>query len=77
MLAISGADTSPDNLVYRMCLEEDTWNAIDRAIAQIMSALQRKWREDPRVAIIGQGRTSTAGELSAGVGLIRRRGLAE
>ena len=51
MLVISRADTSPDNIVHRMRLEEDTWNAIDRAIAQIVSALQRKLREDQRVAI--------------------------
>ena len=51
MLAISGADTGPDNIVQRMCLDEGTWNTIDRVIAQIMSALQRKWREDQRVAV--------------------------
>lgn len=46
MFAISGADTSPENIVHRMCRDHNTWNAIDRAITQIMSALQRKWRED-------------------------------
>jgi len=49
MLAVSGADTSPDNVVHRMCRDENTWNAINKAITQIMSALQRKWRDDQEV----------------------------
>lgn len=29
-----------------MCLEEDIWNAVTRIMTQIMSELQRKWRND-------------------------------
>lgn len=48
MLMVCGLDTSPDNMVERMCLSEDTWNAASRTIAQIMLSLQAKWRTDQR-----------------------------
>lgn len=44
MLLISGMDTTPDNLVERMCREEAIWNAVNTASQQIMSKLQRWWR---------------------------------
>lgn len=48
MLAIIGADTSPDNVVRRMCSDIAKWNAVVGAVTQITSALQRKWRDDQR-----------------------------
>lgn len=46
MLVPSGTDTSPANVVHRVCHDDNTWNAINEAITQIMSALQQKQRED-------------------------------
>ena len=46
MVADSGADITPDNVVGRMCRDENTWNAVNGAVAQIMGALQQKWRVD-------------------------------
>lgn len=48
MLAIVGADTSPVNVVQRMCSELAKWNAVCGAVTLITSALQRKWRDDQR-----------------------------
>ena len=48
MLAIIGADTSPDNVVRRMCSDIAKWNAVVGAVTQITSALQRKWRDVQR-----------------------------
>lgn len=50
MLAESITSLSPDNIVERMCREESTWNAVNRAVGQILSSLQRKWREDQRAS---------------------------
>ena len=49
MVAVSGADTTPDNVVERMCRDENTWDAVNGAVAQIMGALQQKWRDDQQV----------------------------
>lgn len=48
LLLACGSDTSPDNLVDRMCLSEDAWSAASRAITQIMLKLQQKWRTKQR-----------------------------
>lgn len=45
-----GMDTTPDNLIDRMCLSEEAWGAASRAITQIMLKLQRKWRTDQRAS---------------------------
>jgi len=37
-----------DNVVEEMGREESTWNAVSRAVSQILVELQRKWREDQR-----------------------------
>lgn len=37
-----------DNIVEEMCRDGATWNAVDRAVTRMLSALQRKWREDQR-----------------------------
>ena len=49
MVAVNGADTTPDNVVERMCRDENTWDAVNGAVAQIMGALQQKWRDDQQV----------------------------
>lgn len=46
MRVVIGEDVTPDNIVERMCNDENTWNSVDRAVRHITSALQRKWRED-------------------------------
>lgn len=46
-----GPDTSPDNLVDRMCQREDAWNAASRAITEVMLKLQQKWRADQRALV--------------------------
>lgn len=43
-----GVDTTPDNLVVRMCLTEGTWRDVCGAITQIVLALQLRWRVDQR-----------------------------
>lgn len=48
MLEIVGGDTTPDNVVQRMCGDASMWNAVSVAVTQIASALQRKWRDDQR-----------------------------
>lgn len=48
MLATCGLDTTPDNLVRRMCKDEVGWNAVLSAIVQIVSELHRRWRVDSR-----------------------------
>lgn len=50
MVDITGVDITPDNIVQRMCSDENVWNAVNRAIVQILSVLQRKWRHDQRVS---------------------------
>lgn len=39
-----------ENVVEEMCREENTWNAVSRTIAQIMSQLQRKWTSDQQIS---------------------------
>lgn len=48
MFATCGRDTTPDNLVQRMCADEFGWNAVSSAITHIVSELQRRWRVDSR-----------------------------
>lgn len=48
MLSVCGLDVSPDNIVERMCLNVDAWNAASSSITQIMLELQAKWRSDQR-----------------------------
>ncbi|XP_065084351.1 uncharacterized protein LOC135706633 [Ochlerotatus camptorhynchus] len=37
-----------ENVVVEMCREKNTWNAVSKAVTQIMSELQRKWTEEQR-----------------------------
>lgn len=48
MKAILGEDVNVDNVIQRMCNDADKWNAVNRIVTQIMSALQRKWRVEQR-----------------------------
>lgn len=48
LLLECGLDTTPDNLVDRMCINASKWNAACRAITQIMLKLEVKWRTDQR-----------------------------
>lgn len=48
MLAISGLDTTPDNIVRRMCQDSAIWSAVSTAVSQIVLALQNRWRLDQR-----------------------------
>lgn len=48
MLATCGVDTTPDNLVQRMCRNAEGWAAVNSAAAQIVLELQRRWRVDSR-----------------------------
>lgn len=48
MLAGCGLDTTPDNLVEKMCRSEGAWGAASRAISQIMLKLQQRWHVDQR-----------------------------
>lgn len=48
MLTVCGTDTTPDNIVERMCSCENTWNVVSRSITQIVLKLQHKWRTDQR-----------------------------
>ena len=40
-----------DNIVVEMCREENTWNAVNRVVTQIMTELQRTWRMDQRTSV--------------------------
>lgn len=46
IITASGEDTTPENIVQRMCNDSNTWDVVSTAISQIMVELQRKWRED-------------------------------
>ena len=46
MLLACGRDTNPDNLVRRMCRDVNIWNAVNTAVTQIVSDLQRQWRAE-------------------------------
>ena len=46
MMAVSGRDTTPDNLVRRMCSQEEVWDAVSTATSRIVRVLQRRWRVD-------------------------------
>lgn len=48
MLTACGRDTTPDNIIERMCQSEDTWRAAQRTVTQIVLILQAKWRTDQR-----------------------------
>lgn len=48
MTAIVGDDVNVENIVLKMCSNEDKWNAVNRSVVQIMSTLQRTWREEQR-----------------------------
>lgn len=39
---------SVTNIVEEMCSDEGTWNAVSSVITQIISELQRKWRDEQR-----------------------------
>lgn len=74
MAVIVGAGVNVDNIVERMCSDEEKWNAVNRTVVRIMSVLQRSWREEQQQVAqgrvgntIGFERNSFAGELSDGV----------
>lgn len=48
LLDACGPDTTPDNLVSRMCQSEITWSVVSTVISQIVLALQQKWRTEQR-----------------------------
>lgn len=62
LLATSGEDTSPDNMIHRMCRDYNIWDTANRVITQIMSALQQKWRNDQRTI----GRTVSGDDPPSG-----------
>jgi hypothetical protein len=45
-----------ENIVDEMCRKENIWNAVSSIVTQIMSELQRKWREDQRSSNAGSRR---------------------
>lgn len=53
-----------DNVVYRMCSNENNWNAVNRMVVQIMSKLQQTWREEQQTHVPeydASGDTSSVG----------------
>lgn len=50
MLASGIGNLNADNIVEEMCQNENKWNAVNRAVVQIMSSLQQRWREDQRMS---------------------------
>lgn len=50
MLTTCGGDTSPDNIIERMCADAECWNAVTTAVTHIMLELQRLWRADQELA---------------------------
>ena len=44
MFIVCGRDTTPDNLVQRMCRDINVWNAVSTTATRIVSDLQRSWR---------------------------------
>lgn len=50
MMAVSGLDTTPDNVVQKMCSDPTIWSAVCVAASQIVLALQDRWRTDQRNA---------------------------
>lgn len=50
MQASSVGNLNANNIITEMCQNEVTWSAVNRSVVQIMSSLQRKWREDQRMA---------------------------
>jgi hypothetical protein len=54
MLAVCGADTSPDNLIGRMCGDRECWAAASAFISAVVLTLQDKWRADQRQAAAEQ-----------------------
>jgi hypothetical protein len=48
MWAVSGQNTTPENLIQRMCGSFDIWNAVAIAASRIVLRLQERWRQDQR-----------------------------
>lgn len=48
MMAVSGLDTIPENLVQRMCSDTVIWSAVSTAASQIVLELQDRWRVEQR-----------------------------
>ncbi|XP_062713362.1 uncharacterized protein LOC134290278 [Aedes albopictus] len=48
MAAIVGVDVNVENIVERMCSDEEKWNVVNRTVVQIMVVLQQSWREEQR-----------------------------
>ena len=46
MVAQTGPNTNVENVVQKMCADENAWNAVANAVAKIMSKLRTKWNED-------------------------------
>ena len=53
-MAANSGDINVHNVIDRMCSDEIAWDAVDKAVVQIMSALQRKWREEQRTTVLGE-----------------------
>ncbi|XP_058456426.1 uncharacterized protein LOC131433838 [Malaya genurostris] len=50
LLDVCGRDTTPENLVQRMCHSEENWNAVSTATSQIAGILQRNWSAEQQAA---------------------------
>lgn len=48
MFSVCGLNTSPDDIVDKMCRNSSVWNAVSSAVSCIMIQLQRQWRADQR-----------------------------
>lgn len=46
MAAIVGVDVNVEDIVERMCSDEEKWNVVNRTVVQIMVVLQQSWREE-------------------------------
>lgn len=49
MLEVCGRDTTPDNIIERMCTGVDEWNVVSNTVSTIVLHLQRKWRADQQL----------------------------
>jgi hypothetical protein len=54
MMAECGNDTSPDNLIGRMCRDNECWDTASAFISAVVLTLQDKWRSDQRQAAAEQ-----------------------
>lgn len=61
MLVQTGQNTNVENVVLKMCADENTWNAVGNAVAKIMSVLRTKWNEDQATGNEGEQTIETAG----------------